>query len=68
MATEWKPTWAPGALDAGLTEWLGQHGHAWRPQGQVGLGESRAHPDYKRWQFMLGAVTVPALDFSPTIP
>ena len=22
MATEWKPTWTPGALDAGLTEWL----------------------------------------------
>ena len=63
MATEWKPTWAPGALDAGLTEWLGQQGNR-PPQGCVGLDESRAHPDYERYQYMVRTV---ALDFTSTI-
>lgn len=53
----WKPTWHPQDLEAGLEAWLRQP-HVRSPQGSDGLDISRADPDYRRWAFMLSAVTL----------
>lgn len=53
---DYRPTWHPAALEPGLRAWLAQV-HTPQPQGSAGLAESRAHPDYARWRYMLDTVS-----------
>lgn len=55
MNDHYRLTWHPSALEPGVRAWLAQ-AHTPPPQGEYGARESRAHPDYARYRYMLDAV------------